>query len=69
MKKVNATRCEPGVKMTLLDDKKTIVVEGNDVERVGYTCAKIRQSCKIHNKDLRKFLDGVYIATRGNIVE
>lgn len=69
MKQVNATRCEPGVKMTLGDDKKTIFVEGNDVERVGYTCAKIRQSCRIHNKDLRKFLDGVYIQQRGHIVE
>lgn len=48
------------------DRKNEIRVEGNDIEKVSYTCAKIRQSCRIHNKDLRKFLDGVYIAERTN---
>ena len=47
------------------DAKKEVEVIGIDNEAVGLTCARINQSCKPHNKDRRKFKDGIYIFTRG----
>jgi large subunit ribosomal protein L6 len=38
-----------------------IIVTGNDVEAVAQTAANIQQATKIRNKDLRKFLDGIYV--------
>ena len=38
-----------------------IIVTGNDIEMVAQTAANIQESTKIRNKDLRKFLDGIYV--------
>lgn len=38
-----------------------VIVTGNDIEAVAQTAANIQQSTKIRNKDLRKFLDGIYV--------
>jgi large subunit ribosomal protein L6 len=38
-----------------------IVVQGANIEDVAQTAANIQQSTHIKNKDLRKFLDGIYI--------
>jgi large subunit ribosomal protein L6 len=38
-----------------------IIVTGNDIEAVAQTAANIQESTKIRNKDLRKFLDGIYV--------
>jgi large subunit ribosomal protein L6 len=38
-----------------------IIVKGNDLELVAQTAANIQESTKIRRKDLRKFLDGIYI--------
>jgi len=38
-----------------------ITVEGIDIEEVAQTAANIQQACKIRNKDLRKFMDGIYV--------
>merc|ERR1712146_347320 len=43
-------------------------VEGNDIENVSRTCALISQSCKVRNKDIRKFLDGIYVCEKTNVV-
>merc|ERR1711918_34117 len=53
------------------DDKNNndILLSGNDVENVSRTCALISQSCAVKNKDIRKFLDGIYVAHKGNVVE
>merc|ERR1711967_194723 len=59
-----------GVKM-IRDPKEQSIfsVEGNDIENVSRTCALISQSCKVHNKDIRKFLDGIYVSDKGHVVE
>lgn len=60
----------PGVK--LIRDAKNqgeFTVEGNDIENVSRTCALISQSCKVRNKDIRKFLDGIYVSDKGHVVE
>ena len=50
------------------DGKDQIKVEGNDLELVSLTCARIQQITTVKNKDIRKFLDGIYVAEKTNIV-
>lgn len=38
-----------------------VIVTGNDINSVAQTAANIQESTKIKNKDLRKFLDGIYV--------
>eukprot|EP00658_Telonema_sp_P-2_P009661 TRINITY_DN135_c0_g1_i3.p2 TRINITY_DN135_c0_g1~~TRINITY_DN135_c0_g1_i3.p2 ORF type:complete len:193 (+),score=65.65 TRINITY_DN135_c0_g1_i3:222-800(+) len=60
----------PGVRMH--KDQKVpseFFVEGNDLENVSRTCALISQSCQVRNKDIRKFLDGIYVQEKGHIVD
>jgi large subunit ribosomal protein L6 len=42
-------------------DGDDVVVTGKDIESVAQTAANIQQSTHIRNKDLRKFLDGIYV--------
>ena len=49
--------------------KDELIISGNDVESVSCTCAKIHDSVKIRNKDLRKFLDGIFVSYKGHISE
>ena len=59
-----------GVKiMDSPSQKEEIWIEGNDRDAVSLTCAQIHQLTHIHNKDLRKFLDGIYISEKGYIDE
>ena len=48
-----------GVKVHVEGDD--IIVTGPDIEKVAQTAANIQQSTHIRNKDLRKFLDGIYV--------
>jgi large subunit ribosomal protein L6 len=41
-----------------------VLVEGVDIEEVAQTAANIQQACKIRKKDLRKFLDGIYVYSK-----
>ena len=47
--------------------KDELVVDGCDLEKVSYYAALIHQSCMVKNKDIRKFLDGIYVQTKMNI--
>mgnify|MGYP001041379219 CR=1 FL=1 len=38
-----------------------VIIEGIDIEDVAQTAANIQQATKIRRKDLRKFLDGIYV--------
>jgi len=38
-----------------------LIVTGADINHVAQTSANIQESTKIKNKDLRKFLDGIYV--------
>ena len=38
-----------------------VIVEGIDIEEVGQTAANIQKATRIRRKDLRKFLDGIYV--------
>lgn len=41
-----------------------VIVTGVDIEEVSQTAANIQQACKIKKKDLRKFLDGIYVYSK-----
>ena len=47
------------------DVKDEINIEGTDIELVGRSAALINQSCLVKRKDIRKFLDGIYVSARG----
>ncbi|KAI9727528.1 MAG: hypothetical protein M1828_006470 [Chrysothrix sp. TS-e1954] len=49
--------------------KDQLEVTGNDLERVSQSAADIQQICRVKNKDIRKFLDGLYVSERGNITD
>ena len=45
--------------------KDEIQLLGNDIANVSLTAAQIQQSTNVRNKDLRKFLDGIYVSEKG----
>merc|ERR1712168_105371 len=49
--------------------KDEFILTGNDIELVSRSAALIQQSTTVKNKDIRKFLDGVYVSEKGNVVE
>mmetsp|Transcript_18336 Transcript_18336/g.25697 ORF Transcript_18336/g.25697 Transcript_18336/m.25697 type:complete len:191 (+) Transcript_18336:84-656(+) len=60
----------PGVSVSRSEKvKDEIVLVGNDVELVSQSAANVHQSCLVKGKDIRKFLDGVYVSERGILGE
>ncbi|KAI9225293.1 MAG: 60S ribosomal protein L9-A [Piptocephalis tieghemiana] len=60
----------PGVSVSISTAQKDeLILEGNDVENVSQSAASIQQSCNVRNKDIRKFLDGIYVSEKGNVTE
>ena len=49
------------------DVKDQIEISGTDVTKVSLSCARISQSCTVKHKDIRKFLDGIYVSEKGFI--
>jgi large subunit ribosomal protein L9e len=47
--------------------KDELVLTGNDLEKVSGNCAQIHESCLVRRKDIRKFLDGIYVSEKGPI--
>jgi len=58
-----------GVKVSRSTDvKDELVLEGNSIDNVSMTAASVQQICAVKRKDLRKFLDGIYVSHKGNVV-
>lgn len=45
--------------------KDQIELSGIDIAKVSLTAAQIQQATNIRHKDLRKFLDGIYVSEKG----
>lgn len=55
----------PGVKASKTEEAKDeITLQGPDLNNVSLSCALINQSMKVAKKDLRKFLDGIYVSEK-----
>lgn len=57
-----------GCTATYNAENKEIVITGNDIQNVSQSAANIHQSTLVRNKDIRKFLDGIYVSER-NVIE
>ncbi|KAK1150313.1 60S ribosomal protein L9B [Aspergillus melleus] len=69
-KYVRRVIAQPGVEIiTSPNVKDELQLSGNSLEGVSQSAADIQQICRVRNKDIRKFLDGLYVSERGNIVE
>ena len=51
------------------DVKDQILIEGNNIDSVSRSCALVRQSCMVRKKDIRKFLDGIYVSGKGTLIQ
>ncbi|KAG0497763.1 hypothetical protein HPP92_002454 [Vanilla planifolia] len=49
--------------------KDELILDGNDIELVSRSAALINQKCHVKNKDIRKFLDGIYVSEKGTIAD
>merc|ERR1712184_51369 len=59
----------PGVTVEISKAQKDeLYVNGNDIENVSKSAARIQQSTTVKNKDIRKFLDGLYVSEKTTIV-
>ena len=67
-KKVRRVKLLDGVTyFRTADVKDQIEISGIDVAKVSLSCAQIRQSTAVKNKDIRKFLDGIYVSEKGTL--
>ena len=67
-KRVRKVKLLEGVKyVRSADVKDQIELSGNDIANVSLTAAQIQQSTNVRKKDLRKFLDGIYVSEKGAI--
>jgi len=59
---------QPGVEVEVSKNvKDELQLSGNSLENVSQSAADIQQICRVRNKDIRKFLDGLYVSEKGNI--
>lgn len=48
--------------------KDELVIEGNSLEDVSRSAALIQQSTTVKDKDIRKFLDGLYVSEKTTVI-
>ncbi|KAL6931073.1 probable 60S ribosomal protein L9-B [Hanseniaspora guilliermondii] len=69
-KKVRLVKIREGVTVEFSTNvKDEMVLSGNSIDNVSQNAADVQQICKARNKDIRKFLDGIYVSEKGTVVE
>lgn len=65
-RRVRKVKLPEGVKYVRSEDvKDEIQLSGIDITKVSLTAAQIQQATNVRHKDLRKFLDGIYVSEKG----
>ncbi|CAL8239539.1 unnamed protein product [Gadus morhua 'NCC'] len=68
-KYIRRVRMRAGVGCALSTAQKDeLVLEGNDVELVSNSATTIQQATTFKKKDIRKFLDGIYVSEKTTVV-
>ena len=57
------------VTCSMSKNKDEILLEGNDIELVSRSAALIQQATLVKDKDIRKFLDGIYVSEKTTVEE
>ncbi|XP_055493463.1 60S ribosomal protein L9 [Leucoraja erinacea] len=66
---IRRVRMKSGVSCIVSQAQKDeLVLEGNDIELVSNSAALIQQATTVKKKDIRKFLDGIYVSDKGTVV-
>lgn len=69
-KHIRRVKMQPGVTVTnSAKQKDELILEGNDIEAVSLSAALIQQSTTVKDKDIRKFLDGLYVSEKTTVVQ
>ncbi|CAM9635838.1 unnamed protein product [Phaeothamnion confervicola] len=67
-KRVRRVELAPGVDyVRTASVKDQIELSGNDLSAVSMTAARLQQSTAVKRKDIRKFLDGIYVSEKGTV--
>lgn len=62
MRKIN---CLEGVVIERREEAKDeLMLKGTDLQNVSLTCALINQCVRVKEKDIRQFLDGIYVSDK-----
>ncbi|ODQ79632.1 hypothetical protein BABINDRAFT_167471 [Babjeviella inositovora NRRL Y-12698] len=69
-KRVRNVKIAEGVEVeNSANQKDELVLTGNSLEAVSQVAADVQQICRVRNKDIRKFLDGIYVSEKGTIIQ
>nr|AHB12455.1 60S Ribosomal Protein L9 [Pantala flavescens] len=69
-KYIRRVKMAPGVTVVnSAKQKDELILEGNSIEDVSRSAALIQQSTTVKNKDIRKFLDGLYVSEKTTVVQ
>jgi large subunit ribosomal protein L9e len=66
-KMVRNVQMLPGTLVSQSTVKDELIIQGNSLENVAQSAALINGAIKVKNKDIRKFLDGVYVSERQTV--